>query len=77
MSHTIKQFCDKVDSVKTMADRLRKTPPSDKNIKMQIEEIRADCLLLAKGKVDREFFTNINDFEKYNYDYSGVDHDKT
>ena len=65
MSHTIKQFCDKVDSVKTMADRLRKTPPSDKNIKMQIEEIQADCLLLAKGKVDKEFFTNINDYESH------------
>ena len=77
MSHTIKQFCDKIDSVKMMSDRLRKTPPSDKIIKMQIEEIQADCLFLAKGKVDREFFTNINDFEKHNYDYSGVDHDKT
>ena len=77
MSHTIKQFCDKIDSVKMMADRLRKTPPSDKNIKMQIEEIQADCLLLAKGKVDSEFFSNIKDFEDNNYDYSGFNHDKT
>ena len=29
MSHTIKQFCDKIDSIKKMADDLRNTPPSD------------------------------------------------
>tara|TARA_Y100000114_G_scaffold14592_1_gene11896 strand:- start:216 stop:449 length:234 start_codon:yes stop_codon:yes gene_type:complete len=77
MSHTIKQFCDKVDSVKMMADKLRKTPPSDKTIKNQIENIQADCLLLAKGQVDSEFFSNIKDFEDNNYDYSGFNHDKT
>ena len=47
MSHTIKQFCDKIDSVKMMADRLRKTPPSDKNIQNKIEVIQSDCLLVA------------------------------
>ena len=77
MSHTIKQFCDKIDSVKMMADKLRKTPPSDKTIKNQIENIQADCLLLAKGQVDSEFFSNIKDFEDNNYDYSGFNHDKT
>ena len=77
MSHTIKQFCDKVDSVKMMADKLRKTPPSDRTIKNQIENIQADCLLLAKGQVDSEFFSNIKDFEDNNYDYSGFNHDKT
>ena len=77
MSHTIKQFCDKIDSVKKMADRLRKTPPSDKHIKNAIDNIQADCLLLAKGKVDSEFFSNIKDFEDNNYDYSGFNHDKT
>ena len=77
MSHTIKQFCDKVDSVKMMADKLRKTPPSDKHIKNQIDNIQADCLLLAKGQVDSEFFSNIKDFEDNNYDYSGFNHDKT
>tara|TARA_Y100001972_G_scaffold59464_1_gene72782 strand:+ start:291 stop:488 length:198 start_codon:yes stop_codon:yes gene_type:complete len=63
MSHTIKQFCDKIDSVKKMADMLRKTPPSDNTIKNQIENIQSDCLLLSKGNVDSEFFSNINDFE--------------
>ena len=72
--HTVKQFLDKIDSVKMMADKLRKTPPSDPTYKNQIENIQADCLLLAKGKVDKEFFTNIKDFEEHNYDYSGVDH---
>tara|TARA_Y100001937_G_scaffold35950_1_gene51561 strand:- start:215 stop:418 length:204 start_codon:yes stop_codon:yes gene_type:complete len=63
MSHTIKQFCDKIDSVKKMADKLRNTPPSDRNIQNQVEVIQTDCLLLAKGPVDLEFFTNINDYE--------------
>ena len=72
--HSIKQFCDKIDSIKLMADNLRKTPPSDKNIQNKIEVIQSDCLLVEKGKVDREFFTNIKDYEENNYDYSGVDH---
>tara|TARA_Y100000994_G_scaffold191377_1_gene160588 strand:+ start:1142 stop:1393 length:252 start_codon:yes stop_codon:yes gene_type:complete len=72
--HSIKQFCDKIDSIKLMADNLRKTPPSDKNIQNKIEVIQSDCLLVAKGKVDKEFFTNIKDYEENNYDYSGVDH---
>ena len=72
--HSIKQFCDKIDSIKSMADDLRKTPPSDKHIQNKIEVIQSDCLLVAKGKVDREFFTNINDYEKHNFDYNGVDH---
>ena len=33
--HSIKQFCDKIDSIKLMADDLRKTPPSDPNLKTQ------------------------------------------
>ena len=47
--HSIKQFCDKIDSIKLMADNLRKTPPSDKNIQNKIEVIQSDCLLVAKG----------------------------
>ena len=35
--HSIKQFCDKIDSIKSMADDLRKTPPSDPHIKNKIE----------------------------------------
>ena len=72
--HTIKQFCDKIDSIKLMADKLRKTPPSDKTLQNQIENIQADCLLVAKGKVDKEFFTNIKDYEEHNFDYNGIDH---
>ena len=72
--HNIKQFCDKIDSIKLMADNLRKTPPSDKHIQNKIENIQSDCLLVSKGKVDKEFFTNINDYEKHNFDYNGIDH---
>ena len=72
--HTIKQFCDKIDSIKSMADDLRKTPPSDPNLKNKIEVIQSDCFLVAKGEVDKEFFTNINDYEKHNFDYNGIDH---
>ena len=72
--HSIKQFCDKIDSIKLMADNLRKTPPSDPNLKNKIEVIQSDCLLVAKGKVDREFFTNIKDYEEHNFDYNGIDH---
>ena len=72
--HSIKQFCDKIDSIKSMADKLRNTPPSDPLIKNQIENIQSDCLLVAKGKVDREFFTNIKDYEEHNFDYNGIDH---
>ena len=57
--HSIKQFCDKIDSIKSMADKLRNTPPSDGSYANQIDNIQADCLLMAKGKVDKEFFTNI------------------
>ena len=46
-------------------------------IQHQIDNIQADCLLLAKGQVDSEFFSNIKDFEDNNYDYSGFNHDKT
>jgi len=74
MSHTIKQFCDKVDTIKNMADALRKSNPADGTIRNQIENIQADCLLVAKSKVETEFFTNIKDYEEHNFDYSGVDH---
>ena len=79
--HNIKQFCDKIDSIKKMADDLRKTPPADKTLRNKIEVIQSDCLLVAKGKVDIEFFENINDYEKNidkdnHYDYNGVDINK-
>ena len=53
--HSIKQFCDKIDSIKSMADKLRKTPPSDRNIQNQIEVIQSDCLLVAKEKLIKNF----------------------
>jgi|TARA_A100001388_G_scaffold273905_1_gene256557 hypothetical protein len=79
--HNIKQFCDKIDSIKKMADDLRKTPPSDPLVRDKVENIQADSLLVAKGKVNYEFFENINDYEKHidkdnHYDYNGVDINK-
>ena len=71
MNHKISQFCDKVDSIKVMADRLRdmKYGPVKSNtgeIDNLIPTIQADCLLVANDK---------GKYEKTNYDYSGVDHD--
>ena len=73
MLHKISQFCDKIDTIKNMSDELRVTkygyPKSkERDFKIQnlIETIQADCLLVAN---DRE------DYEKGNFDYSGVDHD--
>ena len=72
MNHKISQFCDKVDSLKKMADDLRvlkyKTPKSrERDLKVQnlIDTIQADCLLLANDKGRYED----------NFDYSGVNHD--
>ena len=36
--HSIKQFCDKIDSIKKMADDLRKTPPT--SLEMENKKIR-------------------------------------
>ena len=73
MLHKISQFCDKINSINKMAEDLRvlkyQTPKSkERDFKIQnlIETIQADCLLLAKDK---------GDYEKNNYDYSGVNHD--
>ena len=71
MNHKISEFCDKIDSIKVMSDRLRemkygpvKAPTGE--IDNLIQTIQADCLLLANDK---------GNYEKSNYDYSGVDHD--
>ena len=71
MNHKISEFCDKIDSIKLMADRLRnmKYGPVKSNkgeIDNMIQSIQADCLLVANDK---------GNYEKNNYDYSGVDHD--
>mgnify|MGYP001234564610 FL=1 len=81
MVQNIKSFCDKIDSIKRMADELRQTPPSDPHIRNKIEVIQSDSLLVAKTKVDSEFFENINDYEKTidednHYDYNGLDVNK-
>ena len=75
MLHKISQFCDKIDSIKSMSDELRVTkygyPKSkERDFKIQnlIETIQADCLLVANDK---------GDYAKGNYDYSGVDHDNS
>ena len=71
MNHKISEFCDKIDSIKLMSDKLRvmkygavkaDTPLIDN----MIQTIQADCLLMANDK---------GTYEKSNYDYSGVDHD--
>ena len=71
MNHKISEFCDKIDSIKLMSDKLRvmkygavkaDTPLIDN----MIQAIQADCLLVANDK---------GTYEKTNYDYSGVDHD--
>ena len=70
MIHKISEFCDKIDSIKKMADRLRdmkygaiKSPRGE--IDNMIQTIQADCLLVASDK---------GEYEKPNYDYSGVNH---
>ncbi len=70
MLHKISEFCDKIDSIKKMSDRLRdmKYGPlgaSKQEIDVMIETIQADCLLVASDK---------GEYEKPNYDYSGVNH---
>ena len=70
MIHKISEFCDKIDSIKLMADRLRdmKYGPVKSNkgeIDNMIQSIQADCLLVANDK---------QKYEKTNYYYSGIDH---
>jgi len=59
MLHKISQFCDKIDSIKKMSDKLRRmkydTPKSDNlSINNMVETIQADCLLVAKDKGNYE-----------------------
>ena len=82
---TLTKLDDNEDMNKLMLEAEKKEADSNhiqdftKNIKAmdkknKIEVIQSDCLLVAKGKVDKEFFTNIKDYEEHNYDYSGIDH---
>ena len=73
MLHKISAFCDKINSINKMAEDLRvlkyQTPKSnERDLKIQhlIDTIQADCLIVANDK---------GDYEKGNFDYSGVDHD--
>ena len=73
MLHKISAFCDKINTINKMAEDLRvlkyQTPKSkerDLKVKNLIETIQADCLLVANDK---------GDYDKGNFDYSGVDHD--
>ena len=77
MLHKISQFCDKVDTVKKIADDLRvlkyQTPKSqERDFKIQnlIETIQADCLLLANDKGDYAK-TETGEYG----DYTGIVHD--
>ena len=70
MNHKISDFCDKIDSIKLMADKLRvmkygAVKSDTGSIDNMIQSIQADCLLVANNK---------GNYEKTNYDYSGVDH---
>ena len=73
MLHKISAFCDKINTINKMAEDLRvlkyQTPKSnERDLKIQhlIDTIQADCLIVANDK---------GDYEKGNFDYSGVDHD--
>ena len=55
MLHKISEFCDKIDSIKLMSDRLRdmkygKVIANDSEIDNMIQTIQADCLLVANDK---------------------------
>ena len=55
MIHKISEFCDKIDSIKFMSDRLRdmkygKVKFADGEIDNMIQTIQADCLLVANDK---------------------------
>ena len=70
MNHKISEFCDKIDSIKLMSDKLRvmkygAVKADTTLIDNMIQSIQADCLLIASDK---------GNYEKTNYDYSGVDH---
>ena len=55
MVQNIKSFCDKIDSIKKMADELRQTSASDYIIRNKIEVIQSDSLLVVKLKLTLNF----------------------
>ncbi len=79
MNHKISQFCDKIDSIKKMSDRLRdmKYGPvkaSKLEIDNLIETIQADCFVVSKDKSKYDKKGSEGMAEYQNYDYSGVNH---
>lgn len=66
MYHKISQFCDKIDSIKTQADKLRelkynqpKSVERDFMIDNLILQIQADCYVVSQdkgeyGKIDED-----------------------
>lgn len=55
MLHKISEFCDKIDSIKDMSDKLRvmkyeKPKASDADINELIATIQLDCHLIANDK---------------------------
>ena len=61
MLHKISEFCDKIDSIKDMSDKLRimkyeKPKANELDINELIATIKLDCHLLAndKSKYDKE-----------------------
>ena len=66
MYHKISDFCDKIDSIKKDADRLRKmkygaVKEQDAVINNLIEQIQADCYVISqdKGKYEKSGTTTI------------------
>jgi len=67
MLHKISQFCDKINAIKEMSDKLRdmkygENKATDIEIDNLIAQIQSDCLLLAndKGKYEKDP-TNVTD----------------
>lgn len=57
MNHKISEFCDKIDTIKMMADKLREMKygsikAQDYEINNLIETIQADCFVVSKDKGD-------------------------
>lgn len=57
MLHKISDFCDKIDTIKLLSDRLRAAKYASKDtddevLNMMIETIQADCYLVAMDKTE-------------------------
>jgi len=55
MLHKISEFCDKIDAIKTMSDKLRNmkygvNKANDSEIDNMIAQIQSDCYLLSQDK---------------------------